>query len=194
MSYNTLKKVLKATTLKHAEKWVLTIIAVDADNEGCNICTPVRVITEVSGLQERSVKKILSQLRAKNVLVIEQPGIHHTANNYSINFGALGIKRKKEQAPSSDMADIIEATWLAYPKERRVSKKKTYTAILKAYKEISPNDLLEKTKQFSEAKKEEDPRYIPHSYRWFGQGRYNDDPSTWKDLNKEEKQEIKPYQ
>lgn len=164
-------------------------MAVDADNDGCNICTPVRVITELSSLKERSVKKILSQLRAKNVLVVEEQGVHHTANNYSINLPALGIKRAKAEAPD-ELKQIMEDTWLAYPESRRVSKRKTFTALLKAYKEIEPSELLERTKAYADSMNG-NARYAPHSFRWFEQGRYNDQPSTWRG---EDKQEIKPYQ
>ncbi len=191
MSYKILKRVLKATCLKPAEKWVLAIMSVDADDDGCNICTPVRVITEASCLKERSVKKILSQLRANKVLVVEEPGIHHTANNYSINFVALGIKRAKAEGPNPELQEIMEKTWLAYPATRRVSKRKTFAALLKAYKEISPENLLNITKQYA-ASMNGNARYAPHSHRWFDQGRYNDQPSTWR--GEEEKQEIKPYQ
>ena len=72
----------------------------------------------------------------------------------------------------------IEEIYQHYPK--KVGKPQALKAIKKSLSKMDPETLLEKTKSFALARKNEDPQFTPNPSTWFNQERYNDDPETWK--------------
>ena len=74
-----------------------------------------------------------------------------------------------------------EEIYLSYP--RKVGKSDALKAIGKAMKKVSSGLLLELTKQYAVARTGEDPKFTPYPSKWFNQGRFNDDPATWRNVD-----------
>lgn len=72
---------------------------------------------------------------------------------------------------------LAESIYREYP--RKVSKKPALKAIKIALKKNTGDFLLEKTKTFAEMISWKESQFIPHPATWFGQERFNDDPSDW---------------
>jgi hypothetical protein len=72
------------------------------------------------------------------------------------------------------------AIYQCYPK--KVGKTAALKAIALALKRVDKETLMGRTKLYAEAVAKWEPhelQYIPHPSTWYGQGRYDDDPSTW---------------
>lgn len=75
--------------------------------------------------------------------------------------------------------NVVERIYLAYP--RRIGRPKAFTAIAKAIKRFSSEDVLAATEMYAKTwEGETDLTYCPHPATWFNQDRFNDDPETWK--------------
>lgn len=71
-----------------------------------------------------------------------------------------------------------EEIYKAYP--RKIAHKKSVASICKSMKEIEPSELLSRVRVMAEMWVGSDMQYCPYPSTWFGQERWNDDPSTWK--------------
>ncbi len=85
---------------------------------------------------------------------------------------------KKPIVSRDPLRSIIEEIYQHYPK--KVGKPQALKAIRKSLSKMDPESLLEKTKAFALARKDEDHQFTPNPATWFNQERYNDDPQTWK--------------
>ncbi len=100
------------------------------------------------------------------------------------------IENKKARAPAKADEASFRTWYLAYP--RKVSKKAALKAYTKAVAEVATEHgcskaeaqgrLLEAVTAFAGSDiGRGPPRYIPHPATWLNSGRYDDDPSAWKD-------------
>lgn len=98
------------------------------------------------------------------------------------NYTKLNSKNTLSPVPG------FEEWWSAYP--RKVGRSKAKTAYAKAVREIASrngNDLaaaadklLSTTRTFAESDTGQAGQYCPHPTTWLSQGRYDDDPATWR--------------
>ena len=88
------------------------------------------------------------------------------------------------------------AWWLAYPKERRIDKQKTYASwasagarLLEDHADWSSDQaveyLQERIEAYARSPAAKRLKFVLHSHRWLDYGRYDDDDTAWKDLNDE---------
>ena len=73
--------------------------------------------------------------------------------------------------------DQVEEVFKLYP--RRVGKKPATDPIKEAIRNHGYEFILEKTKAYSEARKDLEMEFTPHPSTWFRQERFMDDPATW---------------
>lgn len=66
----------------------------------------------------------------------------------------------------------------AYPK--KVGKQQAMKAIAQSLKQIPACELLPIVQQYAKARDGADQQYTPNPATWFNQGRWMDDPETWK--------------
>lgn len=85
------------------------------------------------------------------------------------------VSASKKSDPVDEQALEV---YNAYPK--KVGKPVAIKAIKRAIKENSFEFILEKTRAYALARKGEDPQFTPYPSTWFGQQRFSNDPSTWK--------------
>lgn len=120
-------------------------------------------------LSEPSPKSTKNDLLTSNTPP-EDP-LHVTSRSLHVDYMSSTKARKAE-------AEHVEAVYAAYPK--KCARKAAEKAIRKALMEVGYETLLERVKAYSEARKGQDPQFTPHPATWFNQGRFNDDPATWK--------------
>jgi hypothetical protein len=84
----------------------------------------------------------------------------------------------KPKRPRS-IAAQAEAIYQAYP--RKVGKNAAIRAIEKALRrdDVTFELLIEAVTEFAAAKRNRDPKFIPHPATWINQGRWSDDRSDW---------------
>jgi hypothetical protein len=92
----------------------------------------------------------------------------------------MGDSMKDTESTSSQVEEI----YAAYPK--KVGKPAALRAIRRALDKCAFDFLLERTRLFAQTCNSP-PEFIPFPSTWFGQERFNDDPSTWRraDPNRE---------
>ena len=73
--------------------------------------------------------------------------------------------------------DQVEEVFKLYP--RRVGKKPATDPIKEAIRKHGYEFILEKTKEYAEARKDLEMEFTPHPSTWFRQERFMDDPDTW---------------
>lgn len=74
-------------------------------------------------------------------------------------------------------ASQAEQIYKAYP--RRVGKKAALDKIEKALRKIPFQDLLATVRLYAESRKGKPEKFTPYPGKWFGHGRYEDDPEVW---------------
>lgn len=79
---------------------------------------------------------------------------------------------------SKDNTNDAEMIYSAYPK--KVGKQEAMKAISKSLKHIPACELLPIVQQYAKAREGADQQYTPNPATWFNQGRWMDDPETWK--------------
>ncbi len=82
------------------------------------------------------------------------------------------VSGKPETEPVSRRAEA-EAIYKAYP--RRVAKVDAIKSILKAFKEITPAELLDAVRKYALSCRGKDAKFIPHPATWFNGGRWADE-------------------
>lgn len=88
-------------------------------------------------------------------------------------------QKKMVEKPAPDV-DQAETIYDAYPK--KVSKPKALVAIRNAIKQFGFELVLDKTAKYAVVRQGQNPQFTPHPATWFNGHRFNDDPSTWKDV------------
>jgi cell fate (sporulation/competence/biofilm development) regulator YmcA (YheA/YmcA/DUF963 family) len=93
---------------------------------------------------------------------------------------ALPEKRREEKSRvlSKDNTSDAEMIYSAYPK--KVGKQQAMKAIAQSLKQIPACELLPIVQQYAKARDGADQQYTPNPATWFNQGRWMDDPETWK--------------
>ena len=102
--------------------------------------------------------------------------------------GKSGRKKTKATYP-----DAFERWWLAYPKARRVSKKKTFEAWKRAggrvrefyalSSEQAAELLQDRVEAYAKSPAGGKVKFVPYSFRWLDDERYDDDDEAWGDLS-----------
>lgn len=87
------------------------------------------------------------------------------------------VHKSPRQSTSVRDNELLLQIYNAYP--RKVARKDALAAIEKSLKKITPEKLLELTKQYANAIGTPD-QFTPHPATWFNGERFNDDPKTWK--------------
>ena len=130
----------------------------------------------------------------------------HTSNsnsnsnsNSSLRFPSESALCETDDEPTDDgkpkkrfnYGKTFEVWWQAYPKERRVGKKKTYDAWKAAGKRLRDEHdwggteaatyLQERVEAYAASPAARRTKYVPHSHRWLEYARYDDDPQAWQD-------------
>ena len=91
-------------------------------------------------------------------------------------------------ARTKSYPDCFEEWWLAYPKQLRVGKGKTYSAYQKAGKDLVASGktksevvkfLLERVKEFAASNRGKRTDLSLNPATWLSQGRYDDAPEAW---------------
>lgn len=88
--------------------------------------------------------------------------------------------RKTRPKPASDARESTispEDVYEAYP--RKAARPAAIRAIKAAMKRCDADTLLERSKMYASAMEGVEKKFIPHPATWYGQERYNDDPSEW---------------
>lgn len=86
--------------------------------------------------------------------------------------------RNNANADESGCKCDSAAIYAQYP--RKLGKPKALAKISKAIDEFGADKVMEATKLFAAAwAGEKDLTFCPHPARWYGEHRFNDDPSTW---------------
>ncbi len=103
---------------------------------------------------------------------------------------------RKSRAGRFSYPASFEPWWLAYPKEKRVGKKKTFDAWKAAGSRlVDANDwtsekardwLQSQVEAFADSPAGKRTRYVQESHRWLNHGRYDDNPSAWEDHDGDE--------
>jgi hypothetical protein len=97
---------------------------------------------------------------------------------------------KKKLLLSYQDATDAAAVYGEYP--RKVGRPVALQKIAKAIKKYGVLKVMTTTRQFAAAWKDEsDKTYCPHPATWFGQERFNDDPSTWGPHRAPERQPLR---
>lgn len=89
-----------------------------------------------------------------------------------------GQKRRVTVKPATEAEEQAERLWNAYP--RRENKGQAIKAIIKAMVSTPFPELLAAVEEYANAKRGEDPQFIPHPATWFNARKWEDDRSTWR--------------
>lgn len=111
-----------------------------------------------------------------NLIVDVDRGTLTLGEHRSFVAKAIAVEVLRLQGGASTSDRDCLAIYEAYP--LKVGKPKALAAIKAALKTIEAPRLLELTRAFSRARPPGTP-FTPHPATWFGQQRFNDDPSTW---------------
>lgn len=100
MSVKVMGMVFDATDISSTQKLVMLALADYANEEGRSIYPSVETISKRTSLTERAVRKTLSDLRKRGVIVIVKRSGQHRANEYAIDVTTLkGMSRPAPDAP-----------------------------------------------------------------------------------------------
>jgi len=104
MSVKVMSAVFDAGGLRPALKSVLLALADHASEDGNSVYPGVNRVVIKSGLSERAVRKALSELRDKNLLIVVKEATQHYPTEYAINLKVLHSLRHpdlREMHPST---------------------------------------------------------------------------------------------
>lgn len=134
------------------------------------------------------------QIKKRSIKILNTCGLHVFEGGQNIDQGGqkteLGVVRKPEGGWSENRTDNTtsinttsnnkeaEEIYKLYP--RLVGKKKAIKKIEKAFDDMPPDKLKAKVKEYANAVRGKEKKYIPHPATWFNQGRYFDDPKEWR--------------
>lgn len=169
-----------------AEKLLLVILANYADQKGR--CAPtVATLAREVGIDKPETVTRLNNLLDSGFITITPRG-----GNLTSVIGLVSAKKTlPPPAPPAPRTKPKKVTvrltgkaldiYAEYP--RKVGREKALSAINVALKKVKADDLLAKVKEYAQAVAQwpaSEKQYVPNPATWFNQGRWEDDPETWK--------------
>ena len=190
MSWSALKWASEVKVGNSTDKLILLILANFTDAE--DICYPShRKIAELAECSTDTVIRSLKRLNNLNFISTEKRfqltkknNHRQTSNIYKLNITPLHIATPP---PVQDATPItinkknqydeeFEIFWKLYPNrpnDNKFGASQKFNLILKN-KEITFDELIEKTKLFCKQQQGRDAKFIPHAKTWLAQKRYYD--------------------
>jgi len=202
MSWSALAWASKKKTGNGTNKLVLIALANYADDN--NSCFPsYKTLTTITELSQRTIARSLKQLEDKSFISIKQrfseydQSARQTSNFYQLNINIQfnATPSHIDHPPSqSDNPPLVRVTshitnnnkpiynsefetfWTMYPRRPNDNKYgafQKFNSIIKN-KEITFDELYEKTKWFAKTQEGKDSKFIPHCKTWLNQKRFLD--------------------
>ena len=201
MSHYMTALAMKQTGLKPATKIVLYWLA-DHHNGETNECFPShKRLAELCEMTDRSIRTHLEELQSAGLIQIierKRDNGSQTSNSYNLLLTEADTPRKnfptlmeniatqpRKNLPTHNlvsnnlgnrtnyMFNNFEEIWIIYPKKQgKGAARKSYERSLT---KINPNILFDRIKEYVEAIKGKDIKYIPMLSTWLNQERWDDD-------------------
>ena len=195
MSWSALDWASKQKTGNGTNKLVLLSLSNYADDN--NTCFPsFKTLVKITELSRSTIIRSLKDLELKGFISIQEryqdvnDSKRQTSNLYTLMVGYQNNtpQYQNETPPSISKKpqltnhnkpiynDEFEMFWKLYPdrpNDNKFGAFQKYNSILKN-KEISYDDLINKTKIFAKSQEGKDSKFIPHAKTWLNQKRYLD--------------------
>ena len=191
MSWSALKWASEVKVGNSTDKLILIILANFTDAE--DTCYPShRKIAELCECSTDTVIRSLKRLRELNFIEIEKRFQLTQNNNHrqTSNIYKLKIDTQSQNATPPPMQNATPITynnkkeyskefeifWKEYPNrpnDNKFGASQKFNLVIRN-KEITFENLINKTKLFAKSQSGKDERFIPHAKTWLSQKRFND--------------------
>tara|TARA_R110001592_G_scaffold53106_1_gene162935 strand:+ start:680 stop:1315 length:636 start_codon:yes stop_codon:yes gene_type:complete len=195
MSWSALDWASKQKTGNGTNKLVLLSLSNYADDN--NTCFPsFKTLVNITELSRSTIIRSLKQLELNGFICIKERFADYnnskrqTSNLYTLNIGyqIATPQFHNDTPPSSEMKlhitsnnkptynEQFESFWKVYPdrpNDNKFGASQKFYSILKN-KEVSFDNLIEKTKWFAKTQEGKDSKFIPHAKTWLNQKRFLD--------------------
>ena len=191
MSWSALKWASEVKVGNSTDKLILIILANFTDAE--DTCYPShRKIAELCECSTDTVIRSLKRLKELNFIEIEKRFQLTQNNNHrqTSNIYKLKIDTQSQNAPPPPMQNATPITynnkkeyskefeifWKEYPNrpnDNKFGASQKFNLVIRN-KEITFENLINKTKLFAKSQSGKDERFIPHAKTWLSQKRFND--------------------
>jgi DNA-binding transcriptional regulator YhcF (GntR family) len=191
MSWSALKWASEVKVGNSTDKLILIILANFTDAE--DTCYPShRKIAELCECSTDTVIRSLKRLKELNFINVEKRFQLTQNNNHrqTSNIYKLRIDTHSQIATPSpmqiatpityhikkDYSKEFEFFWKEYPNrpnDNKYGASQKFIVVMKS-KEITFEDLMNKTKWFAKSQMGKDEKFIPHARTWLSQKRYSD--------------------
>ena len=191
MSWSALKWASEVKVGNSTDKLILIILANFTDAE--DTCYPShRKIAELCECSTDTVIRSLKRLKELNFIEIEKRFQLTQNNNHrqTSNIYKLNIDTQSQNATPPPMQNATPITynnkkeyskefeifWKEYPNrpnDNKFGASQKFNLVMRD-KEITFENLINKTKLFAKSQSGKDERFIPHAKTWLSQKRFND--------------------
>ena len=191
MSWSALKWASEVKVGNSTDKLILIILANFTDAE--NTCYPShKKIAELCECSTDTVIRSLKRLKELNFIEIEKRFQLTQNNNHrqTSNIYKLNIDTQSQNATPPPMQNATPITynnkkeyskefeifWKEYPNrpnDNKFGASQKFNLVIRN-KEITFENLINKTKLFAKSQSGKDERFIPHAKTWLSQKRFND--------------------
>ena len=195
MSWSALKWASEVKVGNSTDKLILIILANYTDAE--DTCYPShRKLAEVCECSTDTVIRSLKRLKELNFIEIEKRFQLTQNNNHrqTSNIYKLKIDTQSQNATPPPMQNATPITynnkkeyskefeifWKEYPNrpnDNKFGASQKFNLVMRD-KEITFENLINKTKLFAKSQSGKDERFIPHAKTWLSQKRFNDIEQT----------------
>ena len=195
MSWSALKWASEVKVGNSTDKLILIILANFTDAE--DTCYPShRKIAELCECSTDTVIRSLKRLKELNFIEIEKRFQLTQNNNHrqTSNIYKLNIDTQSQNATPPPMQNATPITynnkkeyskefeifWKEYPNrpnDNKFGASQKFNLVMRD-KEITFENLINKTKLFAKSQSGKDERFIPHAKTWLSQKRFNDVEQT----------------
>ena len=195
MSWSALKWASEVKVGNSTDKLILIILANFTDAE--NTCYPShKKIAELCECSTDTVIRSLKRLKELNFIDIEKRFQLTQNNNHrqTSNIYKLNIDTQSQNATPPPMQNATPITynnkkeyskefeifWKEYPNrpnDNKFGASQKFNLVMRD-KEITFENLINKTKLFAKSQSGKDERFIPHAKTWLSQKRFNDVEQT----------------
>ena len=195
MSWSALKWASEVKVGNSTDKLILIVLANFTDAE--NTCYPShKKIAELTECSTDTVIRSLKRLKELNFIEIEKRFQLTQNNNHrqTSNIYKLKIDTQSQNATPPPMQNATPITynnkkeyskefeifWKEYPNrpnDNKFGASQKFNLVMRD-KEITFENLINKTKLFAKSQSGKDERFIPHAKTWLSQKRFNDIEQT----------------
>ena len=195
MSWSALKWASEVKVGNSTDKLILIVLANFTDAE--NTCYPShKKIAELCECSTDTVIRSLKRLKELNFIDIEKRFQLTQNNNHrqTSNIYKLNIDTQSQNATPPPMQNATPITynnkkeyskefeifWKEYPNrpnDNKFGASQKFNLVMRD-KEITFENLINKTKLFAKSQSGKDERFIPHAKTWLSQKRFNDIEQT----------------